>query len=108
MSGHVRVRDRLVTKILERRKRSRLPEIVDRQKERLRIRFGIEVRKEEMERRKDQIEVEQGQGSMYQSRRTRRPVLAWTGLWTIKSVMYPFQRKDCKMGEGCCKTAFRI
>jgi len=43
----------------ERRKRSRLPDIVDRQKERLRIRFGIEVRKDEMERRKDQIELEQ-------------------------------------------------
>ena len=48
---------------LEHRKRSRLPDIVDRNKERLRIRFGIEVRKEEMARRKDEIEVEQGQGS---------------------------------------------
>ena len=52
-----------VTEYLEHRKRSRLPDIVDRNKERLRIRFGIEVRKEEMARRKDEIEVEQGQGS---------------------------------------------
>jgi len=51
--GHFKVN------IEEHRKRSRLPDIVDRNKERLRIRFGIEVRKEEMARRKDEIEVEQ-------------------------------------------------
>lgn len=43
----------------EYRKSCRLPDIVDRNKERLRIRFGIEVRKDEMERRKEEIEVEQ-------------------------------------------------
>jgi len=58
------IRDVLVPKrdlkvITEPSKRNRLPDIVDRQKERLRIRFGIECRKEEMAKRKNEMENDQ-------------------------------------------------
>ena len=87
-----------VTEYLEHRKRSRLPDIVDRNKERLRIRFGIEVRKEEMARRKDEIEVEQGQGSSDKQADDRKPEIRDD----------PLKRKDCRMGKKCCKKTFRF
>ena len=36
-------------------RRCRLPELVDRQKERLRIKFGIEIRKEELDKKKKEM-----------------------------------------------------
>ena len=67
---------------------------MDRNKERLRIRFGIEVRKDEMERRKEEIEVEQGQGSMnmrpdHLDYRALRPSGDWAVVGPDMSHMIP-------------------